>query len=160
MRVEKLSDAYNTISDPIRSLKYEYLNQNESRATSTDTGSASGLVSPILNTNDSILSQLPREVLENSKVLPFLIVLYYEYIKQKNPFYTYLPIEVAETGEDGIILDWVFETVRISFFFMKDKDMYSITRYDAQRNSYSQKIEEITQARYQEIASQILGEIA
>lgn len=159
MRVEKITDAYNTISYSIRSLNYEYLNQNDSKAMSTDTGSLSVIVSPIINTNESLLSQLPREVLENSKVQPFLIVLYNEYIKQKTPSYTYLPIEVAEIGEDGIILDWVFETVRFSFFFMKDKNLYSITRYDAQRNSYSQKIEEITTERYQEIASQILSEI-
>lgn len=160
MREEIFSDAYNTVSDPIRSLNYEYLNQKDCSAMSTETGRVSGLVSPVLNTNDSILSQLPTDVMENSKVKPFLIVLYNEYIKQKNPYYTYLPLEVAEIGEEGIILDWVFETVRISFFFMKDKNMYSITRYDAQRNSYFQKIEEITSERYQEIASQILGEIA
>lgn len=160
MREEKISHAYNTASDPIRSLNYEYLSQGDYRVSSTETGSISVLVSPVINLNDGIFSQLPKEVVDNSKVQPFLIALYDAFENKRNPNYTYLPLEVAEYGEDGIILDWVYETVRISFFFMNDKNLYSVSRYDAQHNSYSQKIEEMAKERYKEIASQVLGEIA
>lgn len=160
MKVEILSSAYNTTSDPIRSLNYKYLNQDDCRVSPTETGSISVLFSSVINLNDGIFSQLPREVVEDSKVQPFLMALHDAYEKQRNPNYTYLPLEVAEHGKDGIILDWIYETVRISFFFMNDKNLYSVSRYDAQHNSYSQKIEDMAKERYKEIASQVLSEIA
>lgn len=163
MRTEELNKVYNDVtSTPIRSLDYSYfdfINYNSSME-STGTGNLSDTIKPSLNFNDSIFSELPSDVVNDNRVQPFLIALYDAYIKQRLSDYTYLPLIVGEHDEESVILDWIYETVRISFYFMKEKNVYSVTRYDVKKNSYSQKIEDMPKGRYQEIATQIIQEIA
>ncbi len=163
MKNEAFFQEYIDISTkPIRSLNYNYLGRinNEIPNLSTDTGEPFDSITPALNLSDGIFSELPDDVLNNERVQPFLIALYYAFLNHKNYDYTYLPITVGEQNGDFIVLDWVYETVRISFFFMKDKDVYSVTRYDAQKKSLSQKIEDMPSKRYQEIASQVIQAIS
>lgn len=163
MKKEDLYQEYKGVyTTPIRSLDYDYLSgiNTESPHLSTETGEPSDSITPSLNLSDGIFSELPPDVLHNERVQPFLIVLYYTYLSQKNLDYTYLPLTVGDKDEDSIVLDWIYETVRFSFFFMKDKDVYSITRYDSQKNSFSQKIEDMPSKRYKEIASQVIQAIA
>ena len=145
----------------VRSLNYNYLrHDSEISHMSTETGDSSELIVPPLNLSDSIFSELPVDVLNNQRVRPFLIALYYAFISHQKGDYTYLPLTLGEKDDNSIVLDWIYETVRFSFFFMKDKDVYSITRYDTQKNSFSQKIEDLPANRYKEIASQVVQAIA
>lgn len=158
MRTEEQKD-YNVPYDTqIRSLNYEYLGSNDYPA--SDTGIVSDLIAPALNFNDSIFSELPSNIINNLRVQPFLVALYDAYQSLKKPSFTYLPIILGECEDDNIILDWVYETVRIALYFMKDKELYSVIKYDKKNESYSQKIEEIRAERYKEIASQLIREIA
>lgn len=162
MKNEELVQEYNDISPVLlRSLNYNYLVHNSDIShMSTETGDSSEIIIQPLDLCDSIFSELPNDVLNNQRVQPFLIALYYAFLSQQKSDYTYLPLTLGEKEEDSIVLDWIYETVRFSFFFMKDKDVYSITRYDSQKNSLSQKIEDLSANRYKEIASQVIQAIA
>lgn len=163
MRTDEIFQVYNEVlSSPMRSLNYDYLSHADSMShqVPTETGDSLEAIKPSFNSNDVIFSELPSSVINDVRVLPFLIVLYDEFLKNRILDYTYLPLLVGEHNDNSIILDWIYETIRISFYFMKDKDVYSVTRYDVKKNSFTQKIEDLPSGRYKEIASQVIHEIA
>lgn len=148
--------------DSHRSLKNGYTNSIDylHQGSTTETGGELETVIPLLNQKGSIFSDLSEDIIGNVKIRPFLNELNKAFLLYKNPNYTYLPISVGEHNDDEIILDWIYETVRISFYFLKDKDVYSVTRYDLQKNSYSQTIEELEEKRYKEIAEKVIREVS
>lgn len=125
----------------------------------TNTGADSDIITPIISIKDDIFKDLPTEIKNNDKVQPFLKALSLEYTIHKNPEFTYLPLMVGENNEDSIILDWIYETISISFYFMRDRNLYSVTRYDPKKNAYSQTIEQMQQKQYKEVAEKVLVQI-
>lgn len=125
----------------------------------TDTGADTGFVMPSFSIKDDIFQELPEEVKSNNRVLPFLKALGQEYIIHKDTGFSFLPLMVGENNDDGVILDWIYETVSISFYFLKDKMMYSITRYDPTKKAFSQEVEPMQQDGYKKVAEKVMAEI-
>lgn len=148
--------------DSRRNLNNDYTNSIDylRQGSTTETGGDLETIIPLLNQKGSIFSDLSEDIIRNKKIRPFLNELNKAFLLHKNPNYTYLPISVGEHNDDEIILDWIYEAVRISFYFLKDKDVYSVTRYDLQKNSYSQTIEELEEKRYKEIAEKVIREVS
>lgn len=125
----------------------------------TETGRAEISIFPVMSNNDVIFSELPEEIKQNVFINPFLRELFNVYSTNKKEEYTYLPLLVGHKDDENIVLDWIYETVRISFFFTKERDAYSITKYDPQSKSYYQKVETLSKDKYKDIATEVIQAI-
>ena len=132
----------------------------KSQMSVTETGRIESSVVPIMSNNDVIFSELPDEIIQHAAINPFLTELFYIYSTNKKEEYTYLPLLIGQNDDENIVLDWIYETVRISFFFNNDRDVYSITKYDPQSKSYYQKVETLAKDKYKDIATEVIQAIA
>lgn len=105
-----------------------------------------------------IIDKIPAEY--QYRINNFIVSLGNAYMAMKKPSMQYVPLRIADSDENGIIYDWIFENTRIFFIFNTDgKDSCSIVKYNPDNGILTNSIIPLVEDNYDELCKKIIPQI-